>query len=86
MTVHGVSEYSNHRCRCTTCREAWRGYIAQLRARRAGTLEAGDPRHGTNGYVNYACRCTVCVEAQADYARARWAKSRPATTLEGIVL
>ncbi len=78
MTVHGVSTYCNHRCRCTTCRAAWRSYVAQLRARRAGSLKADDPRHGTNGYVNYACRCPVCVEAQADYAHARWLKSRPA--------
>lgn len=76
--THGRSAYDNHGCRCPTCVEGARRYIADWRARRAGTLQPGDPRHGTtNGYENYACRCLACTEAKADHGRAL--KSRPAT-------
>lgn len=33
-------------------------------ARRARSIQPGDPRHGTyGGYANYSCRCDECREA-----------------------
>ncbi len=70
---HGtVGSYTNHRCRCPDCTEAWRRYCIEdyLPRIRAVGLPIGDARHGTyNGYYNYRCRCDECRAANAVYRR-----------------
>lgn len=62
---HGTTTgYSNSRCRCGPCTQAWSTYSVSARhIRRAQGLVPGDPRHGTdNGYTNYGCRSTTCAQ------------------------
>lgn len=76
---HGLGGYTNHACRCDTCRLALRAYRAnRVAARRAeritvnGRLFAVNAfRHGEdNTYVNWACRCHACTDAHNEYQRA----------------
>jgi hypothetical protein len=58
-------------CRCQDCTAASTQGKAAHRARRGGTLPAGDARHGTlNGYTNYMCRCELCRDSQRRYRSA----------------
>lgn len=56
--VHGtVNGYSNLRCRCAKCREAWRMRHYAYRLRGPGP----NVRHGTQStYKNFKCRCYEC--------------------------
>jgi beta-galactosidase GanA len=74
VSGHGtISEYVNHKCRCTECREAWRAYMTALRAKRSEWVRAnGLPigiAHGSSAYTNWGCRCDSCRSAVADLAR-----------------
>jgi GIY-YIG catalytic domain len=77
---HGtVNRYTNHRCRCQPCRDAWAAFCRSLKERRAAAL-AEDPSiapHGrTSTYRNYCCRCRPCVEAATEEQRQRLAKRK----------
>jgi hypothetical protein len=73
--AHGVSGYTNHRCRCDECRDAWRTYMAGLRLIRIERPIPDWVKHGrASTYRNYSCRCGDCVAAaratgQADRLR-----------------
>jgi hypothetical protein len=74
-----VNGYSNHKCRCNACREAWADYFIRVRDERAarGSLRADgtEPPHGDdNTYGNYRCRCTPCRTAHAAATKARRAR------------
>ncbi len=73
---HGASGYTNHRCRCGVCREAYRLLRRNLHARRRAALEVGEngrpyapwvARHGLNAYINHHCRCDVCTTAGSQH-------------------
>lgn len=70
--LHGtLSGYTNHGCRCDTCRAASTQYRARRRAE-AATEPIWDGVHGTlNGYQNYSCRCNACTSAAVEYNRRR---------------
>ena len=65
---HGLSGYTNHRCRCDICRDALREYARD--ARRAEGIPqrrpAGDIEHGLKGYWR-KCRCDICRAANRIY-------------------
>lgn len=68
---HGTAGgYTNHRCSCKRCKEAFATacYVARMRRGRE-VLEPGDPRHGQNGYGNYNCRCDICRAGHAETKR-----------------
>ncbi len=84
VRTHGYGGYSRG-CRCDTCTEAKRVYIATARSRAASRrelIEAGGGRyfvegvtHGYDAYQNLACRCDECRAAKADQDRKRWGAS-----------
>lgn len=71
---HGLSGYTNHRCRCVTCRAGMSRYrrrrYDKARARREAAEAQGRvyiadvQQHGANAYRNHCCRCGVCVAAR----------------------
>ena len=68
MADHGISRYTNNRCRCDICVEAWRRY---QRAQRLRLAELEPPEHGTlTAYNGYSCRCESCRAANSEYHRA----------------
>lgn len=77
---HGtVNGYSNYRCRCWECSDAWADECYERRQRRRakrrnvnGRLVAVGAEHGKySTALNYGCRCVHCLEAlrHADAAR-----------------
>jgi hypothetical protein len=68
---HGtLNGYSNLKCRCQPCREAWASYCQRRKAARP-PLPPDDPRHGLpTSYANWKCRCPKCTEAWTGYYRA----------------
>jgi hypothetical protein len=72
---HGTANgYSNYKCRCARCREAWRVYVQEVLKpnRFAKQFDPDDERHGSlNLYNNYGCRCTPCTRAKRDHDRDR---------------
>jgi hypothetical protein len=71
---HGtVTGYSNHDCRCASCREAWRVWSAQRRRRRGVPTWAEHVaalpkrKHGRRGTYAKGCRCDECREAERLY-------------------
>jgi hypothetical protein len=58
---HGTENgYSNLKCKCEPCKQAWREAVAEDRKTRA-TKPVPDHVHGTeNGYRNYGCKCDKC--------------------------
>jgi len=82
---HGLHGYTNHHCRCETCRAGMRAYASKRRRERAaqrvmidGRLVAPVANHGLSStYDNWACRCIPCSEARRRddaYSRRRKAK------------
>lgn len=72
---HGtVNGYTNRKCRCDACQDAWRAYIAEKRAARVARL-AADPdcvEHGlASTYANWGCRCRPCTDAWSDQSMHR---------------
>ncbi len=62
--THGLSGYTNTRCRCDVCRDAWRDYIAEMRLIRAERPIPKRVQHGNaNTYSNHGCRCEACTAA-----------------------
>lgn len=67
--LHGSpSTYSNHGCRCESCRAAHAKMIADARVKRHALTEenggvAPTETHGSATYANWRCRCEVCVTA-----------------------
>ena len=60
---HGThGGYSNHKCRCTPCRDANAAWQRGRRAERAKTVPFDQIPHGEGGYGNYGCRCPECTE------------------------
>jgi hypothetical protein len=64
---HGsVNGYSNLRCRCQPCRDAWAALLKTYRAKRAARLDAADVVHGSSStYNNWGCRCDLCTKAHS---------------------
>lgn len=64
---HGHGGYTNHGCRCEVCRAAQRQYQADLRARYAVRLAAGEavPHGSSSTYTNWGCRCPECRAAHS---------------------
>lgn len=73
---HGTANgYSNLKCRCASCREAWRIAYAERRAAYRARPWPESAKHGTvSAYTNYACRCGECRAAHAELARTRAAR------------
>jgi hypothetical protein len=69
---HGtVNGYTNLRCHCQPCKDAFAGYVRKRRAeRRAGevppTVQHGLP----STYSNWRCQCRPCLDAHAAEMRA----------------
>lgn len=76
-TAHGkASTYSNWRCRCEPCKEAWRVHMRRqsklnqrpeaVARRAAKLLTFGPERHGRQStYQYYGCRCEPCRAVMA---------------------
>ena len=71
---HGVSAYSNHRCRCDVCRSAFSEYQRNARRERRERLRQ-DPELAQHGlaatYHNWSCRCRPCTDAASTETMAR---------------
>jgi hypothetical protein len=64
---HGTENgYSNLRCRCQHCREAWaRTYQKRRQRKRNEPTPVG--AHGTvSGYSYWGCRCAKCTAVHAE--------------------
>lgn len=70
---HGTTNgYSNQKCRCADCRQAWGVYKRNRQQRIKSTgLDPTDPRHGSTAGYAYSCRCGPCEEAQRSYLESR---------------
>lgn len=76
------STYTNWRCRCEGCREAWAAYVVERKRMRGNematgveaTLKSGHPKgrpFNENTYTNWGCRCKLCTADHAEQARRR---------------
>ena len=78
---HGYAGYTAG-CRCATCREAKRVYMAERRAaaiRNTSTEPVPGVTHGTRfAFEERGCRCPECVRAQADPERRHRCRGRVA--------
>lgn len=78
---HGTTNgYTNLKCRCQRCRDAWSATSRYRRAKRA--LTPDDPRHGRyTTYSNHSCRCPACLAAhlvaRQAYRQRRTRKAAP---------
>lgn len=64
---HGTrGGYSNHRCRCTECREAHRVAMAAWKAQ---AVHREPYRHDAAAYRNWGCRCEICTAANSAASR-----------------
>lgn len=84
---HGHGDHRTYQkgCRCDACRDAYRLYAAELRARRAGDPSSADRAgHGKpSTYKNHGCRCEPCSKANsADVAAFRRRKRRAEALVE----
>jgi hypothetical protein len=74
---HGrISTYTNHKCRCLRCTEAWRLYHLGQRAERQQKTEQNGGvapvwQHNRSTYYNWACRCEACRTDAAARQRSR---------------
>jgi len=78
IPVHGKpSTYTNHRCRCLACTEAWTAYMKSRRyANKQHAAMLPENMHGKDStYVNYMCRCNACGTAHRE-ARQRYVAQR----------
>jgi hypothetical protein len=67
---HGSDNgYSNLRCRCQHCRQAWaRTYQKRRERKRNEPTPVG--AHGTvSGYSYWGCRCAKCTEIHTEHHR-----------------
>lgn len=62
---HGsLGGYTNHKCRCEACKEAYSKSASNYHRKTYGKREVPERSHGTrSGYQYYSCRCVLCVEA-----------------------
>jgi hypothetical protein len=69
---HGTTNgYSNLKCRCQPCRDAWGKAVQRAKERRA-SQPVPDHLHGTeNAYGNYGCRCRPCTDVWSAACLAR---------------
>ena len=68
LIAHGTpSSYSNHKCRCDECREAWNVACARKKRERVGMIMPTDMEHGRESGYQRGCRCEKCKRAHADY-------------------
>lgn len=80
---HGTpGGYTNHRCKCRPCRDAFAADQQRMRANRAARL-AEDPTlapHGkANTYTNWRCRCDDCRRARAEQRARYYRRTREAS-------
>lgn len=68
LIAHGVPpSYSNHKCRCDLCREAWNAYCARLKREKVGKVMPEGMTHGNEAGYQKGCRCTLCKNGHRDY-------------------
>lgn len=88
--THGhYSMYTNHKCRCAECREAYRVYRQRYRKPKVTACGCGNANcqrrtrrevtHGLSCYFRHKCRCGVCMTAMRNYQRERRARLRAET-------
>jgi len=81
-TPHGTaSRYTNHRCRCEPCAEAYRVFRKRYLVQRPAVCGCGNTsctrhtrrevKHGLSCYFRHRCRCVTCKTAMRDYQRER---------------
>ena len=89
---HGdYSMYTNHKCRCPECREAFRLFRQRYRRPVVAVCGCGNATctrktrrrvvHGLSCYFRHKCRCDICMTAMRDYQRDRRARLRAAEAL-----
>lgn len=80
---HGDHRTYNKGCRCGDCREAFRLYCVEARARwRADPSSADRAGHGKpSTYKNYGCRCASCTAANTADVNAYKARRRQRVAL-----
>lgn len=64
--LHGrYASYTNQKCRCDLCREAFVNYQRGYRARRREAFRNGQgvKKHGTQWSYKIGCRCIACRAA-----------------------
>lgn len=67
---HGASTYTNHKCRCSSCRAG--NANAQMDWRQRVAQDVPKHVHGSeNGYTNYRCRCKPCTQAHTEACRTK---------------
>lgn len=80
---HGTTNgYSNLKCRCQDCRDAWASWYKADRYAREAQLSRAvpgryQPEHGkASTYENWLCRCDPCRTAHSAKDRARYLKRK----------
>ena len=68
---HGTTGgYSNHRCRCDDCRQAWNKSCRERKKRiRAEYVFNPDDEHGFARTYQRGCKCAACLAAHARESR-----------------
>jgi len=85
---HGhYSFYTNHNCRCSLCRDAYRLYRQRYRQPAVQQCGCGNPTcsrktrrevvHGLSCYFRHKCRCATCRAGMREYQQQRraWIKA-----------
>jgi hypothetical protein len=80
---HGDHRTYHKGCRCDDCREAFRLYAAELRAKwKSDPAYADRAGHGkATTYRNHGCRCTECTAAHTADCNAYKARRRQRAAL-----
>ena len=94
---HGhYSMYTNHRCRCLLCKDAYRLYRQKYRKPVVQQCGCGNPTctrktrravvHGLSCYFRHKCRCEVCRAGMREYQQNRrtWLRAVNASNLPKI--
>lgn len=78
---HGIGAYIDRKCRCATCRAAYREYRRDERQKMSDTASRGaaEFEHGAHGYTNWGCRCEMCSAAERVRRRASAAANQAQT-------
>lgn len=68
---HGTSGgYSNYKCRCEKCTDAWNTYCAQSKVTRRKSFVADEStEHGLERTYQAGCACSECKSAHTVYSR-----------------
>jgi hypothetical protein len=67
---HGSDNgYSNLRCRCQQCRQAWARTYQKRRQRKRSEPTPVDAHGTVSGYSYWGCRCAKCTEIHTEHHR-----------------